>query len=40
MVLEDLPKDSPAYQEELFGPVFSLYRFATDDDAVSIANDS
>ena len=40
MILEDIPKESAAYREELFGPVFSLYRFTDDKEAVDLANDS
>jgi succinate-semialdehyde dehydrogenase/glutarate-semialdehyde dehydrogenase len=39
-VLTDIPKDSPAYREELFGPVASLFRAKDIDDAIRIANDS
>jgi succinate-semialdehyde dehydrogenase/glutarate-semialdehyde dehydrogenase len=39
-VLSDIPKESPAYQEELFGPVASLFRAQHIDDAIRIANDS
>ena len=39
-VLEDIPEDSPAYRDELFGPVASLYRARDIDDAIRIANDS
>ena len=39
-VLTDIPKESPAYQEELFGPVASLFRAEHIDDAIRIANDS
>jgi succinate-semialdehyde dehydrogenase/glutarate-semialdehyde dehydrogenase len=39
-VLTDIPKDSPAYQEELFGPVASVFRAKDVDDAIRIANDS
>ena len=40
MVLDNIPKKSPAYCEELFGPVFSLFKFKDGFEAVSIANDS
>jgi len=40
MVLENITKDSPAYQEELFGPVFSLFKVATNKEAVELANDN
>jgi succinate-semialdehyde dehydrogenase/glutarate-semialdehyde dehydrogenase len=39
-VLTDIPKGSPAYQEELFGPVASVFRAADINDAIRIANDS
>jgi succinate-semialdehyde dehydrogenase / glutarate-semialdehyde dehydrogenase len=39
-VLTDIPKDSPAYGEELFGPVACIFRAKDLDDAIRIANDS
>jgi succinate-semialdehyde dehydrogenase/glutarate-semialdehyde dehydrogenase len=39
-VLTDAPKDSPAYKEEFFGPVASIFRVKDIDQAISIANDS
>ncbi len=39
-VLTDIPKDSRAYREELFGPVALVFRAADVDDAIRIANDS
>jgi succinate-semialdehyde dehydrogenase/glutarate-semialdehyde dehydrogenase len=39
-VLTDIPKDSPAYQEEFFGPVASIFRVKDIDQAIRIANDS
>lgn len=39
-VLTDVPKNSPAYREEFFGPVASLFRAKDLDDAIRIANDS
>jgi len=39
-VLVDIPKDSPAYKEELFGPVASLFRVKDVDQAIQIGNDS
>jgi succinate-semialdehyde dehydrogenase / glutarate-semialdehyde dehydrogenase len=39
-VLVNIPKDSPAYKEELFGPVASVFRAKDIDDAIRIANDS
>jgi succinate-semialdehyde dehydrogenase/glutarate-semialdehyde dehydrogenase len=39
-VLTDIPEDSPAYIEELFGPVASLFRARDIDEAIRIANDT
>jgi succinate-semialdehyde dehydrogenase/glutarate-semialdehyde dehydrogenase len=39
-VLTDIPKDSPAYKEEFFGPVASVFRVKDIDEAIQIANDS
>jgi succinate-semialdehyde dehydrogenase/glutarate-semialdehyde dehydrogenase len=39
-VLTNIPKNSPAYQEELFGPVACIFRAKDVDDAIRIANDS
>jgi succinate-semialdehyde dehydrogenase/glutarate-semialdehyde dehydrogenase len=39
-VLTDIPLDSPAYREELFGPVAAMFRAKDLDDAIRIANDS
>ena len=38
-VLTNIPKDSPAGSEELFGPVASLFRVKNAQDAVRVAND-
>jgi len=39
-VLTNIPTDSPAYREEFFGPVASLFRARNLDDAIRLANDS
>src|SRR5262249_49905975 len=39
-VLTDIPKGSPAFDDELFGPVASLYRARNMAHAIEIANDS
>ena len=38
-VLADIPKDSPAYKEELFGPVASIFRVKDAAQAIQVAND-
>jgi succinate-semialdehyde dehydrogenase/glutarate-semialdehyde dehydrogenase len=37
-VLIDIPKDSPAYADEIFGPVASLFRVSGIDEAIELAN--
>ena len=39
-VLVDVPKESPAYREEVFGPVASIFRVRDADHAVELANDT
>src|SRR6266571_3636870 len=39
-VLSNIPNNSPAYREELFGPVASIFRVKSADDAIRVANDS
>jgi succinate-semialdehyde dehydrogenase/glutarate-semialdehyde dehydrogenase len=39
-VLTNIPRDAPAYSEELFGPVASVFRARDADEALRIANDS
>jgi succinate-semialdehyde dehydrogenase / glutarate-semialdehyde dehydrogenase len=39
-VITDIPKSSPAYVEEIFGPVASLFRARDIDEAIAIANDT
>ncbi len=38
-VLVDLAKDSPAYREEVFGPVASIFRVRDQAEAIEMAND-
>lgn len=40
MVIDNIKKSTPAYDEELFGPVFSLFRVKNGLEAVEIANES
>jgi succinate-semialdehyde dehydrogenase/glutarate-semialdehyde dehydrogenase len=37
-VLVDIPKDAPAYGDEIFGPVASLFRVGNVDEAIELAN--
>jgi len=37
-VLTDIPQDAPAYREELFGPVASVFRVSTVEQAIEVAN--
>ena len=38
-VLVDVPRDSASYREELFGPVATVYRVSSDEEALELAND-
>jgi benzaldehyde dehydrogenase (NAD) len=39
-VLADVTPEMPVFREEIFGPVVSITRFATDAEAVALANDT
>lgn len=39
-ILADIPKNSPAYKEELFGPVATVFRAMDEEEAIELANDS
>ena len=39
-VLVDVPQNAPAYREEVFGPVASVFRVRDSAEAIEIANDS
>jgi succinate-semialdehyde dehydrogenase/glutarate-semialdehyde dehydrogenase len=39
-VLTDIPRHSPAYREEIFGPVASFFRVSDATEAIEVANDS
>ncbi|MEI2639550.1 MAG: succinic semialdehyde dehydrogenase [Microthrixaceae bacterium] len=39
-VLSDVEESMTCFAEETFGPVVSLYRFKTDDEAIAAANDT
>src|SRR5436305_14511679 len=39
-VLVNVPRESPAYREEVFGPVASIFRVRDADDAIEMANDT
>jgi betaine-aldehyde dehydrogenase/aminobutyraldehyde dehydrogenase len=38
-IVADVTQDSEIVQKEVFGPVVSMQRFASDDDAIAMAND-
>ncbi|WP_412777303.1 NAD-dependent succinate-semialdehyde dehydrogenase [Thalassospira lucentensis] len=39
-VLENVPTDAALAHEEIFGPVAAVYRFETEEDAITLANDT
>jgi len=39
-ILAEIPMDSPAYQEEFFGPVALVFRVANIDEAIELANNT
>jgi succinate-semialdehyde dehydrogenase / glutarate-semialdehyde dehydrogenase len=39
-VLSNIPNNSPAYREELFGPVASIFRVKNVEEAIRVANDT
>jgi succinate-semialdehyde dehydrogenase / glutarate-semialdehyde dehydrogenase len=39
-ILTEISRDNDAYREELFGPVAQVYRVASEDEAVELANDT
>jgi succinate-semialdehyde dehydrogenase/glutarate-semialdehyde dehydrogenase len=39
-VLTDVTRDNDAFHEEYFGPVATLYRAASEDEAIELANDT
>ena len=39
-VLTGVTPDSPAFKEELFGPVATVYKVNSEDEAVELANDT
>jgi succinate-semialdehyde dehydrogenase/glutarate-semialdehyde dehydrogenase len=39
-VITDIAKDNPGYSEEFFGPVAQVYKVATEEEAIELANDT
>ena len=39
-IFTDVPRDSSTWNEEIFGPVLCVNTFSTEEEAVSVANDS
>ncbi|MDY6050787.1 MAG: NAD-dependent succinate-semialdehyde dehydrogenase [Corynebacterium sp.] len=40
LIMTDIPEGAKTRRTEFFGPVSSIYRFSTEDEAIAIANDS
>ncbi len=40
LATEQIPKDSPAFREEVFGPVAAVFRVRDPEEAIEMANDS
>lgn len=40
VILTDIPTTAPAYSEELFGPVATIFKVKNEADAIALANDS
>ena len=39
-ILTDITKDNPIFDQEMFGPVMSVYKYHDVQEAIAIANDS
>ena len=39
-MLADVPTDAMIFREETFGPVAPLFRFKTEEEAITLANDT
>jgi betaine-aldehyde dehydrogenase len=39
-IITDMPEDSSVWREEIFGPVLSVKTFKTEDEALTLANDT
>ncbi len=39
-ILTDIPEGTPGYEEELFGPVASVFKVSDENEAIALANDS
>ena len=39
-VLTNITKENPIYNQEIFGPVASIYKVDTEEEAIALANDS
>jgi succinate-semialdehyde dehydrogenase/glutarate-semialdehyde dehydrogenase len=39
-ILADVPRTADIFRDETFGPVAPLFRFATEDEAIEMANDT
>ena len=39
-ILTNIDRDNPVYNQEMFGPVASIFKVANEDEAIELANDS
>lgn len=39
-VLVDTNTDMTCFREEIFGPVFSLFKYSTEEEVIQLANDT
>lgn len=40
IILDEIPLNAPCYNEEVFGPIFSIFKVKSKEEALALANDS
>jgi succinate-semialdehyde dehydrogenase/glutarate-semialdehyde dehydrogenase len=40
LIIDNITSDQPAFYDEIFAPVFALFSFKTDQEAINLANSS